>query len=61
MDARCPFPRKQKLTKARALAQVAGMNRHRKLPGGLHAYRCPAGGHWHVGHPRPPARKRRQW
>lgn len=60
MSARgkCSFPDKEQLTHAEAKARALALSRK---PGArrLESYRCPAGGHYHVGHRR--GRKRRQW
>jgi hypothetical protein len=56
---RCPFPDKDQLTKAAARSRALHLNRRAFDGARVKAYRCPAGGHFHVGHPvRPPRRWR---
>ncbi|TKJ25234.1 hypothetical protein A6V29_04220 [Blastococcus sp. CCUG 61487] len=54
----CPFPEKDKLSKIEAQDRARQLNRRRYDGRAVLAYRCPAGGHHHVGHP--PARKPRR-
>ena len=55
---RCPFPEKEQLTKPEAIARAAVLSRK---PGArrVEYYRCPGGGHHHVGHRY--GRKRRRY
>jgi len=56
---KCSFPAKEALTHAEAKARAGKLNRLQPHSGRLESYRCPAGGHWHVGHRR--GRKRQRW
>ncbi|WP_139246024.1 hypothetical protein [Geodermatophilus amargosae] len=55
----CPFPEKERLMKEAARARAMTLNRCAYDGRTVHAYRCPAGGHHHVGHRRPRGRRRR--
>jgi hypothetical protein len=55
---RCKFPEKDQLTQREAQARRDAFRRDPRN-GYVQAYRCPAGGHYHVGHPR--GRKRKKW
>lgn len=48
--SRCVFPEKDQLSKAEAKARAATLNRRAFDGRPVFAYRCPAGGHHHVGH-----------
>lgn len=50
MSGRCPFPEKDQLTKAESKARAKNLNRHAYDGRRVQAYRCPVGGHHHVGH-----------
>lgn len=53
MSRPCPHPDKKAYPSKRAARQgirTIDRNRANSGPGRLHAYRCPAGDHWHVGH-----------
>lgn len=55
---RCRFPEKDQLTKTEAKDRALALSRK---PGAqrVDAYSCAS--HWHVGHRKPPPRRRRQW
>jgi hypothetical protein len=53
----CPFPDKDKLTRKEATERANGMTARGKQ---VFAYRCPSGGHSHVGS-RPPTIARLHW
>lgn len=46
---KCRFPDKDRLTEQEARGRAAKLRRTQAA--WVNAYRCPAGGHWHVGHP----------
>lgn len=55
MSRPCPFPHKRSYPSKRSARQgirTLYKNRAAGGPGRLHAYRCPSGEHWHVGHRR---------
>lgn len=58
----CPFPQKDQLTKAGAADRARQLNARRYDGRAVKPYRCPAGGHHHVGHlpARKPKRGRRR-
>lgn len=60
MPSRCPFPAKEQLTKDGARRRAITLNRCAYDGRRVHAYRCPAGGHHHVGHPRTGGRRQRR-
>jgi hypothetical protein len=60
MPGDCPFPEKERLTKESAKRRAVALNRHAYDGRTVHAYRCPAGGHHHVGHP-PANGRRKRW
>jgi len=57
--AKCPFPAKDQLSRAEATRRAAALNGRRWDGRAVVAYRCPAGGHSHVGHR--PVTKRKKW
>ena len=59
MSAKCPFPAKDRLSRAEATARAAHLNGRRYDGRRVVAYRCPAGDHSHVGHR--PVVKRKKW
>jgi hypothetical protein len=60
VPGRCPFPEKEQLTKEAAQRRAAALNRRAYDGRRVYAYRCPAGGHHHVGHP-PTSGRRKRW
>jgi hypothetical protein len=56
----CAFPGKDQFTHAEAKRRVDELNRFAFDGRPVHAYRCPSGGHWHVGHWRPAAQRARR-
>jgi hypothetical protein len=60
MSRKCPFPEKEPLTKVAATNRARSLNWHAFDGRRVQAYRCPGGGHHHVGHYRP-SKGRKRW